>query len=312
MIKKTLLLVLCMFLCTIFTSCSKSDKNTVRVGVTMAHFDDVFLTSLRNKMEDFAKNTNDLTLITLDAKGDVATQLNQVESLIAQDVDAIIVNPADTKITNIMTEKAVTAEIPIIYVNRRPENKLPKGAYFVGSNEIISGKMQMQYLAKKMNRKGNLAIIMGELSSKTSYDRTDGIKEVLQNYPNIHIVETQAANYMRSKALELMTDWLSSDQKINAVAANNDEMALGAIQAIKNAKLIPNKDIFVAGIDATADALKAIKNGELTVTVFQDAEKQGRKAIEKAYNLAKGEKVSKISWIPFQLVTHENYKEFLN
>ena len=311
MAKKLLTLALAMLFCINFTSCKKADKNTIRVGIAMAHFDDVFLSFLRETMENYAKKTDNLQTVSQDAKGDVGIQLSQVENFIAQDMDAIIVNPADTEATKKMTEKAVAAGIPIIYVNRKPEYKLPEGAYFVGSNQIISGKMQMQYLAEKMNKKGNLAIILGELSSEATHNRTDGIKEILQNYPEIHVVAEQTANYMRDEALDLMSNWLSSGKKINAVAANNDEMALGAILAIKNAGLKLNKDIFVAGIDATPDALKAIQKGELTMTVFQDAKGQGLGAIEKAYKLAKGEKVSQDTWIPFELVTHNNFKKFL-
>ena len=309
--KKLLPIVLLVLISISFTSCKKADSSTIRVGITMAHFDDVFLSLLREAMEDYAKKTKGLETVSQDAKGDVGMQLSQVENFIAQDMNAIIVNPADTQATKKMTEKAVAAGIPIIYVNRKPEYKLPEGAYFIGSNQIISGKMQMQYLAKKMNKKGNLAIILGELSSEATHNRTDGIKEILQNYPEIHIAAEQTANYMRDEALDLMSNWLSSGKKISAVAANNDEMALGAILAIKNAGLKPNKDIFVAGIDATSDALKAIQKGELTMTVFQDAKGQGLGAIKKAYKLTKGEKVSQNTWIPFELVTQNNFKKFL-
>jgi inositol transport system substrate-binding protein len=312
MAKKLLTLALAMLFCISFTSCKKSDKNTIRVGIAMAHFDDVFLSFLRESMENYAKKTEGLETVSQDAKGDVGIQLSQVENFIAQGMDAIIVNPADTQATKKMTKEAVAAGIPIIFVNRKPEMKLPDGAYFVGSDEVTAGKMQMEYLAKKMNGKGNLAIMLGELSSVGTHGRTKGVKEVLKNYPDIKIVEEQTANFMRDEALDLMTNWLSSGQKINAVAANNDEMALGTILAIKNAKLIPNKDIFVGGVDATPDALKAVGKGELTVTVFQDAKGQGLGAIEAAYKLAKGEKVNKNTWIPFQLVTADNYKKFLN
>ena len=310
--KKLLTIVLLVLISISFTSCKKADSNTIRVGIAMAHFDDVFLSFLRDEMEDYAKKTDDLQVVSQDAKGDVGIQLSQVENFIAQDMNAIIVNPADTQATSKMTQKAVAAGIPIIFVNRKPEEELPEGAYFVGSDEVSAGKMQMEYLAKKMGEKGNLAIILGELSSVGTHGRTQGVKDIVKEHPDIHIVEEQTANFMRDEALDLMSNWLSSGKTINAVAANNDEMALGAILAIKNAKLIPNKDILVGGVDATPDALKAIKNGDLTVSVFQDAKGQGLGAIKTAYKLAKGEKASKNTWIPFQLVTAENYKEFLN
>ncbi len=310
--KKNLILIFGAILLVSLASCNKSSIKTERVGISRAHFDDVFLTYLRNSMENYAEETKDLEIVAQDAKGDVSIQLGQVENFIAQDMNVVIVNPADTEATKKMTEKANNAGIPIVYVNRKPVGELGADAYFVGSDEFVAGKLQMEYLASKMNGEGNLAIMLGELSSNGTIGRTKGVKSVLKNYPNIHIVEEQTANFKRDQAMDLMGNWLSSGKKIDAVAANNDEMALGAVLAIKNAGLIPNKDILVGGVDGTPEALKAIKDSTLTVTIYQDAKAQGLGAIKAAYELAKEKKVPKITWIPFQLVTHDNYKKYLS
>ena len=305
-----------LLLCLLFNSCSpnvkqKEKKDSIRIGISMMRFNDVFLAYLRESMEKTATKIGEIEFTTLDSKGDVATQLSQVENFVNQKVDAIIVNAADTEATAKITKLAVDSDIPIIYVNRKPSEKLPKGSYFVGSNEVVAGKIQMEYLAELMKGKGNLAIMLGDIGGVATRERTKGLKDVLQKYPNIHVVEEQSANMYRDEALDLMNNWLSSGKKINAVAANNDEMALGAILAIKNVGFKPNKDILIGGVDATPDALNAMRKGDLTVTVFQDAKEQGKVAVETAYKLIKKETVPNIVWIPFELVTQKNYKKFI-
>ena len=308
-------ILLCISLPFVVTSCNpnnNSDKTkTVRVGISMKWFDDVFQTYLREAMEQYAKENGHIEVTVEDARNDVGNQLNQVENFIAQDMNAIILVAADPAATKVMTKKAVKAKIPIIYLVTRPTEKLPKGAYFIGSDNILAGKMQMEYLAKKMGGKGNLAIMLGDLYSDQTRDRTIGVKEVLKKYPDIHIVEEQSAKFFRDEALNLMSNWLTKGDQIDAVAANNDEMALGAILAVKNVGMKPGEDIFIGGIDATPDAINAMKKGELAVTVFQNAEKQGETAIKTAYDLFKGKEVPQIAWINFELVTLENYKEFI-
>jgi inositol transport system substrate-binding protein len=305
-------LILCLMLNSCTPNVSSKNKDTIQIGISMMRFNDVFLTYLRESMERTAAVIGNIEFTTLDSKGDVGTQLSQVENFVNQGMDVIIVNAADTEATAKITKIAVDADIPIIYVNRKPSEKLPMKAYFVGSNEVAAGKIQMKYLAKLMKGKGNLAIMLGDIGGVATRERTRGVKEVLQKYPNIHLVEEQSANMYRDEALDLMNNWLSSGKKIDAVAANNDEMALGAILAIKNIGLKPNKDILVGGVDATPDAMNAMRKGDLTVTVFQDAKEQGKAAIETACRLIKGEPVSNIVWIPFELVTQKNYKDFIN
>jgi inositol transport system substrate-binding protein len=124
------------------------------------------------------------------------------------------------------------------------------------------------------------------------------------------IVGKQTANWKRNEAIDLMNNWLTAGTKIDAVAANNDEMAIGAIIALQQAGKDPKK-LVIGGIDATPDALREMERGNLAVTVFQDAKAQGSGAVEAAVKLAKGEQVDSFVWIPFQLVTKDNYKEFL-
>ena len=292
----------------VFAGGQKEKK--VRVGISMALFADNFLTYLREAMEDYADGVEDLEVFSEDAKGDVGKQLGQVENFIAQGYDAIIVNPADTEATSQITKKCLDAGIPLVYVNRAPEDGLPDGTYYVGSDEVVAGREQAKVLAEKMGGKGNVVIMLGELAHSGTKGRTKGVKEILSKYPDIKIIAEQTALFQRDKGLDLMSNWLLAGLEINAVAANNDEMAIGAIMALKNTGKVPNKDVFVGGVDATPDALDFLEKGELTVSVFQNAKGQGRGAIDVAYKVVKGESVEKETWIPFEPVTIENYKDY--
>jgi inositol transport system substrate-binding protein len=226
------------------------------IGVSMSQFADNFQTMVRNGMTKEAK-TQKVKIQFEDANGDVGRQISQVENFIAQKVSAIIVSPADTSATKRMTEAARKAGIPLVYVNLKPDEKMGNGAAYVGSDSLIAGRLQMEGLAKRMGGKGNVAIMVGNLSHEAAQDRTRGVKEVAKKFPGIKIIEEQVAEWDRKKGIDLMSKWLSTGVKIDAVAANNDEMALGALIAMKQVNISP-KTILVAGVDATPDALSSM------------------------------------------------------
>ena len=284
------------------------------IGVSMSKFDDNFLTVLRNGMIDYGKTLNGVTLQVEDAQNDVAKQQSQIQNFIASGVTAIIVNPVDTDATAALSKIAADAKIPLVYVNREPVNvdTLPDSQAFVASNEQESGTLEAKEICRLLNGKGNAVVIMGELSNQAARMRTKDVHDVIAQEPctGIKIVQEQTANWDRTQGSDLMTNWLSAGIDVDAVISNNDEMAIGAIQALKAAGKDLNK-IVVGGVDATQDALAAMQAGDLKVTVFQDAAGQGKGAVDAALKLAKGEKVEKKVYIPFQLVTPANVKDFV-
>jgi inositol transport system substrate-binding protein len=281
------------------------------VGVSMAHFDDNWLTILRNAMLEHAAKYPEIDIRFADAQGDVGRQLSQIQNFAAQDAAAIIVNAADTSATPGMTKAARDAGVPLVYVNRKPaEETLPAGVVFVGSEDLQAGTLEMEELARLMNHRGNVAIMVGELASNGAQLRTEAVENVVAKYPGMKIVEKQVGNFQRERGLDLMNNWLTAGTAIDAVAANNDEMAIGAIMAIQQAGIAPGK-ILVGGVDATPDALAELAKGTLAVTVFQNARGQAQGAVDAAVKLSRGEKVDSFVWIPFELVTRENYKAFL-
>lgn len=283
------------------------------IGVSMALFDDNFLTVLRGGMQDYAKTLDGVTLQVEDAQNDVSKQQSQIQNFIAAGVDAIIVNPVDTDATTAMSKIAADAGIPLVYVNRQPVNldTLPEKQAFVASNEEESGTLQTQEVCKLLGGKGKAVVMMGELSNQAARMRTQDIHNVLGTdaCKGIAIVEEQTANWSRTQGADLMTNWLSAGLEFDAVIANNDEMAIGAVQALKAAGRAMDS-VVIAGIDATQDALAAMAAGDLDVTVFQNAAGQGKGSVDAALKLAKGEAVDKKVFIPFELVTPANLADY--
>ncbi|MGA3799613.1 sugar ABC transporter substrate-binding protein [Pseudomonas fluorescens] len=283
----------------------------MKIGVSMSQFDDTWLTYLRESMDTKAKSYPDgVKLQFEDARSDVVRQLSQVESFISQKVDAIVVNPVDTAATKKITESAVKAGIPLVYVNRRPDDlNLPKGVVTVASNDLEAGQMQMQYLADKMGGKGDIVILLGDLANNSTTNRTKGVKEVLAKYPNIKIEQEQTGIWLRDKGMTLVNDWLTQGRKFDAVVSNNDEMAIGAAMALQQAG-VEKGSILIAGVDGTPDGLNAVKKGSLVVSVFQDAKGQADGSIETAVKMAKNEPVESAVWVPYRLITLQNVDQF--
>lgn len=298
--------------CLVALAATPALAKPLNIGVSMALFDDNFLTAVRQAMSKHAASVPGLQMQFQDAQGDVGKQLSEVQNFISQKVDAIIVNPVDTSTTKRITSAAVAAGIPLVYVNRKPdETTLPASVAVVASDDKLAGRLQMTSLAEKMHGQGNLVIMLGDLANNSTQGRTAGVKEVLAKYPGIKIVEEQTANWERTKAIDLMNNWITKGDKITAVAANNDEMALGAIIALHSNGVDP-KTMAIGGSDATPDALDALAKGTLTVTVFQNAKGQGISAVDDAVKLANGEKVMQYDTVPYELVTPQNYKNFLS
>jgi inositol transport system substrate-binding protein len=289
------------------------------IGVSIANFDDNGLTIMRNGMTSHVESLEGVDLQMEDAQEDVAKQLDQINNFIASGVDAIIVNAVDTDATAAMSNAAASAGIPLVYVNRQPGNmaSLPDGQAFVASNEIESGTLAAFRMCQDLRAAGKSGgatayMLMGRLSNQAAVQRSKDFHDVIGmdmcNF--ITLIDEQTANWSRDEAQDMMANWIASGEPFDAVFGNNDEMAIGAIQAMKSSG-ISMEDVVVGGVDATPDALVAMQAGDMDVTVFQDLAGQGAGSIDTAVKLAKGEKVDKTVFIPFKLVTPENVADFL-
>ncbi|MDN7848050.1 sugar ABC transporter substrate-binding protein [Burkholderia seminalis] len=283
-----------------------------KIGVTMASFDDTFLTILRNSIADSAKKDG-VTVQIEDGGNDVGKQLSQVQNMIAQKVDAIIVNPVDTDATPKITKMVTAAKIPLVYVNRKPVDfdKLPAGVAVVASDEKQSGTLQARQVCKLLGGKGDILVLMGELSNESARARTKDIEDVIatKDCAGMKIVDKREGKWSRTQGQDITMNWLSSGTKFDAIVSNNDEMAIGAINALKAARKLTPKTV-VAGIDATPDGLAAMKAGELKVSVYQNAIGQGAQSVAAALKLAKKQLVDRYVNVPFELVTPENMNQY--
>lgn len=284
------------------SACAKTPK----IGVALANFDLNFVSILRTRM------VGEISALKMDgqfvdAKGDVALQVQQVEDFINQGVDAIILNPVDTQGVLPMIKAAQAAGIPLVFVNRKPEVSLPDNMAYVGSDSVLGGELQMEALAKQMSYRGNVAILMGALSNEEARERTRAVEAVVAKYPQMKVIEKQTARWQRNEAVDVVSGWLLNQRPIDAIAANNDEMAIGAIMALNQAK---NSHIRVAGIDGTPDGQQFVKNGKMSLTIFQDAKGQATGAVKVAKALLDKQQVEKLNWIPYKTITHDNYAEF--
>nr|WP_242542798.1 substrate-binding domain-containing protein [Vagococcus fluvialis] len=307
---KTLVLLLAVVL---LGACGKGDAGKsdgkMTVGYAINNLNDTFQTYILEAAKDKAKE-NDMSIRVENAKEDLIAQQDQVNTLIQNGVDALIVVPVDTSAMDPITKAAQNADIPLIYVNRNPyagkEDKMPKNVYYVGSEEITAGIMQMEFIGEKLGGKGNIAILMGILGNEGAMKRTEGVEQVIkEKYPEMKVLNKETAEWQRDKAIAVTENWISTYGKdINAVIANNDEMALGALQAAKKNN---RSDMLIIGTDAIPDAIEAVEKGELAGTVFQDAKGQGGGAIDVLVNKDKAESVT---YVPFQLITKDNVSEF--
>ena len=225
-------------------------------------------------------------------------------------MDALVVVPVDTSAMDPITKAATDSGIPLVYVNRNPfgESEPPEGVFYVGSQEIIAGRLQGEYLIEVMGEEGGVGILMGILSNEGAVKRTEGNEEILGKYSGIKILAKESGNWQDDQAMSITENWLTAyGDDLNAILANNDMMAIGALRALE-AK--GREDVIVMGIDAIPDAVQMVADGKLAATVLQDAVGQGEGAINAAKNAIEGISQEAVSWIDFVLVTPDNVADF--
>src|SRR5450830_65923 len=283
---------------------------TPLLGVAMAKYDDNFQTILRNGVQKHAA-VLDTDIFMEDGHDSAELQMRQFRNLVNSKVDAIVVAMVNAKSAPEMLRLASAAKIPLVFVNRNPgPDKWPAQTAFVGSDELESGTLQMEELARRANYKGNVVILVGDPNNKSSLMRTEDVEKVVAKYPNMKVVQKKVGNWERSQAAAIVIDWVKAGVDFSIIAANNDEMAIGAIMGLEKAGKNA-KDYWVGGIDGTPDGLKLMADGKMAVSVFQDAIGQANGAVEVALRLARGESLdSPLIWVPFKLITPENRQEF--
>jgi ABC-type sugar transport system substrate-binding protein len=254
-----------------------------------------------------------IQLLLLDARVDNATQISNIETFITKKVDIINVMPVTEGgvIPGFLSAKA--AGIPIMTSNDALEAKYyPDPAItYVGSSDVLAGRIAGLYLAAVLNGKGNIVYIHGYQGISSERSRNVGFMEVLSYFPGIRIVHEAYGKWDRESGVQSMEAALTKSPRkgsIDAVFAHNDEMALGALRAIERAN---RREIKIIGIDGMPDALAGVKEGKMAATVFQDAETQAATTVQTALKILKGEKVATFVEVPWKLITQANVDPFI-
>lgn len=280
------------------------------IAVSMAAYD-AFRNLLTDAIEKEVDRRGDDSYIT-SADISEATQIQQIKTFHDAGVDGLIVLLVSGRTEYVNKIVAAAGGLPIVFINNEPESfDQPANVVYVGSNELESGTLEMEELARLANYQGKVAVLIGEPNHHSAQARTKDVETVAAKYPNISVVNRTVANWSRQQAYTSVRKWLTQKMDFNIIAANNDEMAIGAILAMDELN-VPASSYLIGGVDATQDALKAMADGKLDVTVFQNAKGQGKGAVDVIYRLINGEKVASPYWIPFELVSKNNYMQYMN
>ncbi len=277
----------------------------IRVGVTVYDMSS-FITQGQEGMEAYAE-ANNIDLLWNSAGNDVSTQASQVEQLVNAGVDAIIIVPVQADSLGPQLQAAQAADIPVIAVN----TTLTDEAAITSSvlpDDVAAGAQEMQMMADALGGQGNILILQGPLGSSPELDRTEGIQSVLAENPGINVLAMDTANWKRDEAVNKVKNWISSfGDQIDGIVAENDDMGLGAVQALNEAGM----DVPVVGIDGIEDGLAAVKNGDFIGSSLQHGRVELAAGLAVAKRVAQGEQVEKEYTYVMPPVTPENVDSFM-
>ncbi len=277
-----------------------------KYALMMSHMTNAFTIALSDSVKGAAEELG-VDLVVFDGGQDVSKQISQVESAINQGYAGIIIEPASVDGIKPAATAANRAGIPLVTINQKITNQELAKA-FIGVKHVEGGAMEMEYAAESIGGEGKVAFLLGPLGSDAQIGRTQGYYDVLKKYPGIEVAYEQTANWRTDEALELVENWLQTGVELKAIVANNDGMALGALKAVEDAKMLDKIKVF--GLDATPDALAAVAEGRLTATVSQSTEAQGRAAMEAIVKIVNGEEVPAEIIVDHTLISKENIADF--
>ena len=240
-----------------------------------------------------------------DASDDAATQADQLRNAETSGADVVIVNPTDSDAVGSAVQSLNNADIPVIAVDRSSNSG--EVASFVASDNVAGGKQAADALAKSIGEEGEILILQGIAGSSASRDRGQGFEEGIAAYPNIKVAAKQTANFDRTEGLNVTTKLLQANPNIKAIFAENDEMALGAIEAL-GARA--GEEVKVFGFDGTADGLAAVEDGKLEGTIAQQPDELGARAVEQAAAILDGGSAEEEVPVEVVTVTNDNVAEF--
>ncbi|MFS3929389.1 ribose ABC transporter substrate-binding protein RbsB [Priestia flexa] len=272
------------------------DIKDMKIGLSVSTLNNPFFVSLKNGVVKEAKKQG-IEVIVVDAQNDSAKQINDVEDLLQQGVNALLINPTDSSAISTAVQSANGIGVPVVTLDRSSEKG--KVEALVASDNVKGGQMAAEYVVKTLGKNAKVAELEGVPGASATRERGSGFHNIADE--QLDVVAKQSADFDRTKGLTVMENVLQGNPDIQAVFAHNDEMALGAIEAITSS----GKDIAVIGFDGNEDALKAVESGALTATVAQQPELIGELAVKAAKDVLQGKKVEEKISAPLKLVTKE-------
>lgn len=295
-------------LATTLTACNRGGdaaSGQQSVTLSLSTLSNPFFVDVRDGAQDAADELG-LTLDVVDAQDDSATQADQVANAITGGAAGVIINAVDSDAAGAAVAPALSDDLPVIGVDRAVNGA--DITSLVSSDNVAGGKQAADALAAAIGEKGKVIVLQGVAGTSASRDRGQGFAEGIAAYPGIEVVATQTANFDRAEGLDVATNLLQSNPDVVGIFAENDEMALGAVQALGDRA---GGDVFVVGFDGTDDGLAAVEAGTLVATIAQQPKELGKQAVQLMKQVLDGEQVAKDAPVPVQTVTEDNVTDFL-
>ncbi|WP_372714792.1 ribose ABC transporter substrate-binding protein RbsB [Ilyobacter sp.] len=295
---KKIFTLITVLLMVVLTGCGEKKapetESAGKVGLVVSTLNNPFFVTLKEGAEAKAKELG-MEIIILDSQNDPAKELANVEDLVVKGVNVILINPTDSDAVARAVMAANESKIPVITLDRGANGG--EVVTHIASDNVAGGKMAGEFIVGKIGKDGKVVELQGIPGTTAARDRGQGFNEAAAN--NITVVAQQAADFDRTKGLNVMENILQAVPEIDAVFAHNDEMALGALKAIEGS----GRSILVVGFDATDDAVKAVEAGTLAATVAQQPAMIGAIGVETASKVLKGETTAEFIPVELKLVT---------
>jgi len=270
----------------------------LKIGLSVSTLNNPFFVDLKDGAEAMAEEMG-VEIETVDAQDDAASQLSSVEDLLIKQIDVLIVNPVDGNAVVSAITAANDAGVPVITVDRGAEGG--EVASHIASDNVAGGKMAGDFIAEQLGEEAKVVELQGIPGTSAARDRGKGFNQAMDKYSGMEVIARQPAGFDRAEGMTVMENILQGNQNIDAVFAHNDNMALGAMEAIAAAGR--SDEIMIVGFDAIDDAREAVKEGEMAATVAQKPGLMGEMAVETAIKVVNGEEVEEYTPVPLELIT---------
>jgi len=297
-------IVVILGLATIFSQ--RWDEEKPKIGLAVANLQADFFNQIKQSVtKEAAKQGVDV--VVADARGDAATQVNQIEDFVTKQVDAIVYIPAGATAAGVPVKDAKKAGIPIIAVDRNPPDE-PANS-FIASDSVAAARTLGEHVAKETGGEGQVAILQGQVGTTPEIDRNKGFDEALAKNPGLQVVAKQPADWDQDKGFSLAQNMLQAHPDISVFFGRADAMALGAAQAVRVANV--GHKVTIVGFDGDVAGLKAVRDGTIDATMTQQTQKMGRMAVQSAQTLIDGGKVPPQQLVPAYLTTKANAAKYI-